>query len=369
MKSIKIDCQKLSNELKKLSYDVKKEELEKILKNQNLTKSRFKIKQLGKKLKKELKENVKSNHLIEAISRSHFYENWHVLNKKIEDNHLFIGKNHFECNGFVLNYDLILNYSTFDSNEERILNQSLEKMMGKGSFESSIGLQIKRDYEFDVDHSIPRNIIKLWPEAVKRISEKLDSFNFKITIDEIQKVKKFYDKEEREKVDPIERIHGMNYLVYSQTGSSSGLASSEIGKMLNYYNEHIKKEDLLAKYLEFKNKEKEFQKQKDLERKKFGEEHIFFNIWDDYSDENCGETFGQFEDDKEFLEDEEEINKVSLLIKNEILKLYPKLDIKISNNGLNFYNLDHETREELVKRLKDSKATYKGLKFYIFSES
>lgn len=371
MKTQKINYQKFSNELKKLSYEVNPEKLEDLLKDTNLTKSKFKIKQIGKNLKKELDTKIKSNHLLEALSRSQFNENWHVLNKQIEEHHLFLGEHHFELDSFVMEYDMVLDYSTFDSDEEKAINYSFSRFMdNKEDIDKCMQFIFKRKKEYSepFKYMSTRIVLKLWPKAITEMKRKLDSFQFKITIDDMKKVIQFY-KDNYEKKEEFFSQGNRMVLLYGQTQPIEELASSELLNMYNYYNERINKKDLLSKYIEYKNKRKEYELKKENERKDFRKKHIFFNIWDDYSDEEDGRTFGQFEDDKFFLENEEEQEKASLIIRNEILKIFPNLDIKIRHNGLDFYNLDHETREELVERLKKSEATYRGFKFEMFSES
>ena len=370
MKTQKINYQKLADELEKMSYKISIDELLEILSGEVLTRSKFKIKQLSKKLKKKLTNKVKTNHLLEAISRSQFLEKWHVLNKQIDEHHLLIESDHFECDGFVLNYNMILDYSTFDSEEERIINQSYIRMMDEKDIESCIQFVFRRDKKLEDSfaYSPTRIFLKLWPEAVIVLKKKLDSLNFKITVDDMKEVMEFYknDIEKKEKISfPLkENI----VLLYGYGQSNCNLASSELLNMYNYYNERISKQDLLKKYIEYKNKKKEYEERLEKEKKDFRKRNIFFNIWDDYSDDET-ETFGRFEDDKYFLKDNTRKDKAMSIIKNEILKLYPKLNMEKKNDELIFYNLNHKTRESLVKALNKSKFSYKGLSFHIYSES
>jgi len=209
-------------------------------------------------------------------------------------------------------------------------------------------------------------LLQLWPEAILELKKKLDSLKFRISIEEMQNVIKFYNKEDIKK--DLFSFKGSYVLLSGSTQSPNQLATSELLNIFHYYNERINRKDLLSKYIEYKNKKKEYEEKEDNERKEFVKKHIFFNIWDDYSDDDF-ETFGRFEDDKKILEEDSENKKVLNLLKNEFLKLYPNLKIDISGRDMNFYNLTHELREELVEKMKNSNLSYKGYKFEIYSES
>lgn len=104
------------------------------------------------------------------------------------------------------------------------------------------------------------------------------------------------------------------------------------------------------------------------------EDHIHFNIWDDYYDDGYvpeGEiqsTYGYVEEYDDFPdEDKEEL--ASLLI--ERLKTLDLAGVEVENGGEDviFKHLTHERREKLIEELNQSEFAYKGKRIHFYSES
>lgn len=96
------------------------------------------------------------------------------------------------------------------------------------------------------------------------------------------------------------------------------------------------------------------------------EEAIPFNIWDDYDEDEGGETNGYIENDMTEEEKKPILEMIFHFIVNQIYM--PEVKVELDDR-IYFTNLSHERLERLVKELEKSGLKYEGRKINFYSES
>lgn len=95
-------------------------------------------------------------------------------------------------------------------------------------------------------------------------------------------------------------------------------------------------------------------------------EKIHFNIWDDYEDDGS-DTDGYIEEEEHI--PDEEAQEFCEFVCQYIHSLGMGINAVVDQGTVEFKNLPHDVREELVKKLQQSGLEYKGRPISFYSES